>query len=43
MNISVKHVLWLVMTSHRQPFHSRTCHATAPGEIIRADVCGPME
>ena len=29
--------------SHRQPFHNRTCRATRPGEIIHADVCGPME
>jgi len=29
--------------SHRQPFYNRTCRATSPGEIIHADVCGPME
>ena len=29
--------------SHRMPFYSRTCRATKPGEIIHADVCGPME
>jgi len=26
--------------SHRQPFYNHTCHATSPGEIIHADVCG---
>jgi hypothetical protein len=29
--------------SQRQPFYSRTCRATKAGEIIHADVCGPME
>lgn len=29
--------------SHRQPFYSRTCRATKSGEIIHADVCGPMK
>jgi Reverse transcriptase (RNA-dependent DNA polymerase)/gag-polypeptide of LTR copia-type/Zinc knuckle len=29
--------------SHRLPFYSRSCRATKPGEIIHADVCGPME
>jgi len=29
--------------SQRQPFHSRSYRTTKPGEIIHADVCGPME